>query len=340
MYDGDISRASISRILAIRLAGIGDVVLALPALRRLKADFAGSELTLLTDSRCVPLARLSPDLDRVIDIDRKKLKNDSWPGAGWDILGLVRTLRAARFDLAVDFHGLFETNLLCGVAGAPYRMGIRRPGKVYLDVCFNLEPAVEHPGLHLRDIFEAAVGKIAGGVAIPSGAPVIRVPEAARRRAADLAGPGPAVALYVGASRVGHRWTPEGFAAVAVHAAREWGASVFVLAGASPVEEAIADAVRAGTGGDPRIHLLKGLDIASVTGMIARVDLLVSNDSAPMHIGTALGVPTIGVFGASSVARYAPRGPMDRCVKRRRIEDVEPDDVIVAMDETWAAVRA
>jgi ADP-heptose:LPS heptosyltransferase len=328
----------IERILAVRLSGIGDVVLLLPVLERLKTTFGGARVTLVTGRQCARAAELSPAIDRVIEIDRPGLKEKPKLRAGRDILRLMRDLRAPRFDLGVDFHGLRETNLIVWASAARYRMGVRRANSGYLSFAFNLEPAVEDPGLHVADMYHVAAENIPGvsgsrGPAVPC----LAIPDDLRKRGAALAGSGPTLALYVGASVAQRRWPPSLFAALASEAVARWRASVLVLGGLSPGERAIAEAVKFQAGNDSRIHLLNGLDIPGLAGMIASADLLVSNDSGPMHVGSALGVPTIGLFGISNPDHYAPRGPADAYIKKDSIDEISVDEVIARAEDVVKA---
>ncbi len=113
----------VNNILAIRLSGIGDVILMMPALAELKRAFPNAGLTLITGSQCVTIAQLCPYIDNVVPVDRKALKNKPKLRAAREIYGLIRDVRTEDFDLVVDFHSLRETNLMTWVSGAHWRLG-------------------------------------------------------------------------------------------------------------------------------------------------------------------------------------------------------------------------
>ncbi len=96
------------KILAIRLARFGDLVLLLPALALLKARLPDSHLTLLTDTRWGPLAEMCPAIDQVITVDRIKMRD----GPAWraiaGMLRLLRDLRRRRFDATQWTVTVFE----------------------------------------------------------------------------------------------------------------------------------------------------------------------------------------------------------------------------------------
>ena len=87
------------RILAIRLARFGDIVLLLPALRALKARQPSSHLTFLTDARWAPLAEMCPAIDEVLPVDRIRIRDGSYVRALADIYRLGSDLRRRKFDV-------------------------------------------------------------------------------------------------------------------------------------------------------------------------------------------------------------------------------------------------
>jgi len=327
---------NVSNILAIRLSGIGDVILMMPALGELKHAFPNSRLTLITGSQCVSIAELCPYIDMVVPIDRKALKNKPRLKAMREIYTLIRNVRAEGYDLVVDFHSLRETNLMTRLSGARYRAGLKRSRRAYLSFCFNLEPALQDDTFHMGDTFRSVARKVIG--VLPSAGedePCIHVGSEAKEVTARFEHSGPVVALNVGASRAPRRWSAARFSKVAAHAVSRLGASVLVIGGAAEEEESLAREVQAGAGHPTRVHLANGLSFPELAALIDSVDLLVSNDTGPMHIGPALGIPTIGIFAGGSPGHYRPGGQLDRCIQGHSMEEIEVDTVIEAMEAIW-----
>lgn len=340
---GDASPNRISKILAIRLARLGDIVLLLPSLALLKSAFGGAHLTLLTALPYEPLARMSPAVDEVVTIDRIGMRDGPWLATLGGLARLIHQLRASRFDLVVDFHSFRETNLLARASGGSLRIGMKRADRAYLPFCFNLPPVLEDKSLHVAEMFHRIVVGIPGvGEAAPDPGPAIRVPTLMR------GGPQMSVALYVGASVASRRWPAARFAALAGHVASFWGASVLVLSGITPEEQAASDEIRelvvGDSGGrdsfvrDSGVRFLSRLPIPDLARAIASADFLVSNDSGPMHLGSALGVPTLGIFSESLPEHYRPTGACDRFLRRESVGDVRLEDVVEVLEEMRADV--
>lgn len=320
----------IDRILAVRLARLGDVTLVLPALGMLRTAFPGARLTLLTGEPYAPLACLCPWVDDVIALDRHGLRDGPRRAAAGKIFEWVRHLRAQKFDLAVDFHSFRETNLLIRASGARCRIGMRRSDRAYLAFCFNLPPVMEDKGVHVGEMFRLVAAGVPGvGDVDPPPGPVLRVPEA-RQPPADGSW---VLALYVGASSSSRRWPPDRFARVGVHALRDWGASVRVLAGVIPGEQEAARVVLDMIGPSPRVGATIGASLPELVRELSGADVLLSNDSGPMHIGSTLGVPTLGILSEGLPLHYRPRGVADRYVHGVPVERVSTGEVVAILDE-------
>jgi len=125
--------------------------------------------------------------------------------------------------------------------------------------------------------------------------------------------PGPFVAIHPGAAYgSAKRWLPERFAEVADALAEAWGARVVVLG--SPEEIALAQSVCAAMRG-PALNLAGRTTTRDLMAVLAQASCLVCNDSGPMHVAAALGVPVVAVFGPTDPRRTAPWSPRARVVR-------------------------
>src|SRR5579884_3071188 len=284
------------RLLVPQTSFLGDVVLTTPLLRALRARLRPAHLTVLVRPEAAALLAGHPDVDRVLVDDKR--------GRDRGVGGLVRMalrLRRERFDLAVSPHRSLRTALVLAAAGIPHRVGFRDgPGAALYHVRVPRDPrrhAVER-NLALLAPFGGAPGAPRLSLAVD--------PEAARQVAALLpSGGGPLVGIAPGSVWATKRWTVDGFARVAAALAAD-GARCVILGGAE--DRARAEAIRARSGG--RAVVLAGrTDVAGLVALVDRLALLIGNDSAPMHVASARGVPVVAVFGATTPALgYGPWG--------------------------------
>lgn len=110
-------------ILLIRLKSIGDVVLTLPAVNVVRNNFPAAKITVLTSRENVALLAGFPEVDEVMVLDRAALRSPNPFRVIGEFFGLLRQLRARKFDLVVDFQGYGETAWLTRITGAAQRWG-------------------------------------------------------------------------------------------------------------------------------------------------------------------------------------------------------------------------
>ena len=315
------------RILAIRLARFGDIVLLLPAMTLLKARLPASHLTLLTDVRWAPLAAMCPAIDEVVTIDRIGMRDGSYWRAMPAICRLLADLRRRAFDATIDFHGFRETNLLAWCTGARQRLGLKRFDQSFFRFCFNLPPVLEDKSLHVSEVFLSIVRSFAPAALDASRKPLLAIPQDAANWVKENLRSAPFVVLYVDAPVKERIWPLDRFVTLADRIIADFRAAVVVVAGSGRTLPTFSAGVQ----------VFSDLSIARLAAVIAAARMLVSNDTGPMHMGPALGTPTVGIFSVGVPTHFRPTGPWDRYVQGNPIERVEVTEVIGAINEVWTA---
>jgi ADP-heptose:LPS heptosyltransferase len=315
------------RILAIRLARFGDLVLLLPAMTLLKARLPASHLTLLTDQRWAPLATMCPAIDEVVTIDRIGMRDSPYWRAIPAIWRLMADLRRRAFDAAIDFHGFRETNLLTWWTGARQKFGLKRFDQSYFNFCFNLPPVLEDKSLHVSEVFLSMVRRFAPAPVDIALTPSLVIPKDAETWATENLPATPFVVLYVDAPVKERIWPLSRFVILADRIVANLRASVVVVAG--PGRE--LPNFSAG------VQVFSDLSISRLSAAIAAARLLVSNDTGPMHLGPALGTPTVGIFSVGVPTHFRPTGTLDRYVQGNPIDRIGVDEVMGTVNQVWAA---
>jgi ADP-heptose:LPS heptosyltransferase len=250
-------------------------------------------------------------------------------------LDLVREIRRRRFDLVIDFHGFRETNLLAWSSGAKRRFGVKRVHGSHLGFCFNEPLVLEDKALHAAEMFKKVIEPLA--LAPISVITTLVIPEDLRRWAEDLMPPSAhRIAFYVDAPALDRVWPAESFAAVADYAMEKWNAQILVLSG-NGGEERVRRVLRASRY-SVRIQACSQLTIPQLAAVIRSCLLLVSNDTGPMHLGPAVGVPTIGLFSVGFPEHFRPTGPLDRFIRANPIEHIDVNEVVAAMESVWTSL--
>ena len=278
----------------------------LPALRALRLSNPGAKISLLVKPWVSPIFEKDPNVDELI------IYSADYGGLRGRIR-LAAQLRRQGFRHAVLFQNAFDAALIALLAGIPERTGYSRDARRLLltkAVPFDKYAAgLHHIGYYLS-LLERA------GYVMKSSRPrpwiYLSLEERleARKKLAGLSRPVTGInpgAAY-GSSK---RWPPGRFAEVAKRVVDELGGSVVIFGGPSETEIAgeILKAIRAGNGEAERVRMMAGrTGLRELIALLSEVDVLVTNDSGPMHIGYAVGTPVVAVFGSTSPELTGPVG--------------------------------
>lgn len=306
------------RILVRGVNWLGDAVMTTPALQAIRETWPDAEIVLLANPLVSQLLFGHPWLDRVITFDRDG-RHKGLAGR----LRLARELRRERFDLALILPNSFDSALVPFLAGIPRRLGKASDGRGWLLTGRYREPAQKQP-IHEVQYYRNLMAHfgITGSVTEPL---LAVTPQEKAEAAAFLAeqGIGPeTVVLGINAGATfgsAKRWYPERFAEVARHLAGEWGARIVLFGG--PNEREIVSVIEEELGGDC-LNLAGKTSVRRLMALIGRCSFMVTNDSGPMHIAAAFGVPLVAIFGPTDHTGTAPRG--ERAVIVRHPVDCAP----------------
>jgi len=301
------------RVLLIKFWGIGSLELLTPAVRTLRRRHPGASLTLLTLSQNQAFAQGLGLFDDVLPFD---VGASSWPAMTRRILGLVRGLRRRGFDLVYDFEFFTRFSAVISMlCGATMSRGFASP--TIWRGGFHTETVPFNRYWHVARNFRCLAGGESGldVEAEDLSAFLIqaehRVEVGTALFEAGMAGDGPLVVLNpnAGSLSLERRWPRERFAELARRLVLEDNARVALIG--APSERAWTAEVVALAGELPEARLadLSGrLSIGGLHALLESAEAFVSNDSGPMHLGAALGTPTIGLFGPETPVMYHPLG--------------------------------
>lgn len=308
---GPLANQDPRRILVLELWGTGDVVLATAAIAGLRQLYAGAEITLLGKAYAATLLQNHPEIHRVIPyafpwtrFHRKyRVSFSQWREMG----ALICRLRSERFDLAVDVRGDPRSNLLMKLVGARRRLGYGcNGGAVFLTDA--LEPDVHHP--HRVDEWNKLLAYL--GYRGPELGPRLHVSEDERgwaRRFLGQHGISAArdrvVGVHLGAGNLVKRWGVREFAEIARWLQRQYGARLVIF----PDPDGYGRDIEV-----PGALLLPTVSLREMMAVFSACQLLLCNDSGPMHIAAGLGVPVAAVFGPTDPALFRPWGEQHRVV--------------------------
>jgi ADP-heptose:LPS heptosyltransferase len=288
------------KMVLVRALRVGDFVCATPAFRALRAALPDAEITLVGLPSARGLAGRSPHLDRFEAFPGFPGIADQWFDPRRATAFFCR-LQAEQFDLAVQMHGSgVYANPFTLLLGARVTAGYVRPG----DAAPLLHAALPFPE-HAPAVERAlALTRFLGAPTQGEHTEFPLWPADHAAAEALLAGaPRPLVGIHPAATEATKRWPPERFAAAASALRRRHGGTVVVVSG--PGERALAGDV-ASRLGDGCLNLGGRTSLGVLGAVISRLAVLITNDSGPAHVGYALGMPTVTVFGGSDPRTWGP----------------------------------
>lgn len=303
-------------ILIVLIAGIGDLILASKGIRSIRRGYPEAEIHLLTSTDAAPVARNYPYIDRVWSFPIRELRSDK--GHSLAVLGLIRRLREIRYRMAVNLYsvasaaGVLKMGLLFQAIRAEQKVGHDRYG-----FGLFLTSRVAADTFENRHFAEAltSVAIAAGGIPDGEGNDIFWDRGAEERwsplfRGGNGASGRPVVGIHPGSDQPLKRWAPERYSLVADGLAETEGARIVLLGG--PSETQIAGTIAQGMRHEA-VNLAGKMSLDDLSYVISGLDLLVTNDSGPMHIGAAAGTPLVALFGPSMPEQFGPCAPPDRC---------------------------
>ena len=293
--------------LVLQTSFLGDSLLTLPLLRRLKESLPGARVSVLTLPKNADVFRNNPWVDEVL-LDDKRGEHGGLLGP-WK---MAAELRKRGFDLAVIPHRSFRSALVAWLAGIPRRVGFAASAGRFL-----LTDAVPFAWLTHDLERNLALARPLGGESKASAGEgrYVAPPPASAALAARLAeagiSPGARLAgVHPGAAWATKRWLPERFAELCRRLKAEGLTPVLV---GGPGDAALGGEIAGASGA---VNLVGKTDLEELKSLMGRLSLFVTNDSGPMHLAAAAGVPVVAIFGASTrELGFFPYGPGHRVVE-------------------------
>lgn len=320
---------SFRNILAIHFGQLGDVILAFPALRAIREGFPHAKLTILAGKSASSLLEDFKLADEVITVDRVALLRDKKLRSIRSILKLVSDVRRRRFDLVIDLHSLYETNILGFLSGARHRLYANRESRS-LDFLGNFRPRPEREdkSKHLSDFYLSAVAPL--GISRSKDHPRLELePEAANSFSQTYCDDRPRIGYVVGAGHPSRRWPLEKFAELSRRISDLGDFQQLAFLG--PEEEPIVEDIKIAFGDN--VKLVRGLNLFQLSAALSCLDLLVSNDTGPPHLAAVVGTPIVLVIDVRAPLRYLPLAKKIKVVRSGEIGQISVDEVYSVVEQ-------
>jgi heptosyltransferase II len=284
------------KVLVVQTSFLGDTVLTLPLLSEIRHRFPRAKISLLCSPQAKELLSEHPALDEII-VDDKKKADRGWLG----IWHKAKVLKAKGFTIALCPHKSFRSGLLLFLARIPYRVGFRQSKSWFLFHVRVNRRDERHDVDRTLSILE--------GVGIPLEACRrkldLPVTNQARQRAGERLGAlgvdtsTMLIGFHPGSVWATKRWPGEGFARLMRLLKEKYPCEILLFGGPEDAE-CVANIQR--LSGGCGVSLVDRITLRDLPAALGMCNVLVTNDSGPMHIAVARGVPVAAIFCATTPA--------------------------------------
>jgi len=276
------------RILIVKLSSLGDLFHALPTVHALRLAYPGCTIDWVTHAAYQSLVACFSDVDHVIPYPRQNARQQG--------LRFLRELRQQHYDLVLDLQGLLKSALVARLARSTKRIGpsfCREGSHLFHDAVAGPRNLDRHAVDQILDV-TACLHLPPTPIVFPLKFPVRQRPDKH-----------PQVVLAPVSRWPAKNWPAERFAETAHQLQARYKASITLIGapGDAPVCADIASALSG------KCHNLAGrTNLPEMGSVLQSADLLIANDSGPVHMAAALGLPTVVIFGPTNPRRIGPYG--------------------------------
>ena len=299
------------KVLILKPSSLGDVVQALPVLRLIKSHLPESQVFWWIDANLAPILEGDPDLAGIVKFERRRWAMPShWP----EMARSIRWMRHQRFDWVIDLQSLARSGAFAWLANGQLLVGLDEPregARGFYDLIARRPSWNTHAvdwylqvlpllGVPIHRNFSWIPQRSLAAASVQA-----RWPDGPNRRC---------VVLQPGARWLNKRWPVEFFSqAVKALAATQNDVFFAVLGGREdqPLGKQIAAHLP-----DRCVDLTGKLSLPEMIEWIRRSTAMVTNDTGPMHVAAALGIPVTALFGPTSPNRTGPYGQLNRVLRR------------------------
>ncbi len=288
-----LNKHSINKILIIKPRGIGDVILSTIVLKNLKETFSKSEIHYLTENFCAPVLNHNPFISKIYVLEKSLMKN----------LSLIYTLNKENYDIIFDFYSNPRTAQFTFLTKAKIKLGYYKRGRNY---AYDIKIKIQDPDFHSALCHLEFLKEI--GIKITSTELLYYLTDSERIFAKKFFTSHSidqnCIALIPGGGWSSKRCEPEKFAEIAVEVNKIYGSKFLILYG----DEDYDDAIKIFNQTKKISFLAPPTTIREMVALISNCRATIANDSGPMHLSAAIGIPTIGIFGPTNPSAHGPFG--------------------------------
>ena len=286
----------IKSILLIKPSSLGDIVHGLSVLKPFREKWPDAKISWLVKDIYAEILLGNPYIDELILLKKSSLTTS--------ILAFRRRLLQGRFDLAVDLQGLFRSGLISYLSGAPIRAGFRNARELApLFYTHKIDTPISLHAVDRNLQIAAFLGCESREIQFS-----LNITQKALSEVSDflyknhLNTKKTLIVLAPGGRWEKKRWPAELFSQLGILLKQELQAGIILIG--NTLEENLIDEIE---GKNKNIYTRAvGFPLSQLTALLSKADVMITNDSGPMHIAAAVGTPTVALFGPTDPKKTGP----------------------------------
>jgi lipopolysaccharide heptosyltransferase II len=297
----NFDKSKIRKILCIKPRGIGDIVLSTIIIENLISNFPGVKIDYLTESFAKPSIEDNPNINKILTMGKKEFP-----------LWVALRIRKERYDLLIDLWSNPRTAQITFLSGVKYRVGYSYRGRRYAyNIPATSERGTGHSAEHNLELLKAInvpiISKNVQYFLSPSAKEYANSIFKSYFKENDFV-----VGIIPSCGRESGRCEPTKWVEICQGISKIYDAKFLIIWG--PGDENDADYISKNLG--EKTVVAPKTDLKQMAGLISLCNLIISNDSGPMHISAALGRPTLGIFGPTDPVGHRPYSPISDYVNK------------------------
>lgn len=303
-------------ILLVRLRAVGEVVMTLPVLDIVRRNYPNAFLAMLVESPCEEIFEADTRVDKVFVFNKPFLRSLPYHKQMKAFWEFVASLRKQRFDLAIDLHNVSRSQWLTFLSGATERVGVKTRAlthHLHTTTVEALRDTRQHNIARYLQILKTM------GMNVEEYTYQMSLSEDALLWADQwmkqhTLGNRVRVVLHPGAAHIHKCWLPDQFARIGDLLTESNQAQIIITCG--PNERTLSEDVQRQMRSPSQV--ISDISLQQMAALLAKSDLLISNDTGPTHISSVVGTPTIAVIGPTNPYVSGPATTCSRIVWAER----------------------
>ncbi len=301
-----LDRSAIRNILVIKLRAIGDVLLSTVVLPFLRHEFPDARIDFLCEIPAAGVVQGNPHINNVLVFDSKSENG----------LSLIFRIRRGSYDLVIDLFGNPRSAIVTLLSGARHRVGYRFSWRQY---CYSVVVNPRGGEVHNAEFNLDALRAL--NIPVGSQEPYFPLGAEARLFADEFIRVNNLehsflLAINAGGGWYTKRWRADSYASLLRRCCEEFDLRAVLIWGPGEVDAVRAIAGKVGQGA----VITPPTTIPQLGAILQRCTMMVTNDSGPMHIASAVGVPVVAIFGPTNPRFQGPLSPRSEVVRKEELD--------------------